>query len=218
MMGLMLKSCLTIPKCVLTSTLRSNVGVALIGTLPDINGIINTHRVSSETKQILNSPNAGGGSINSEAYAMEVLHRHFNARSVTTEMDIKYYNPGWKKCDFITRMSERVGVSVTRALTDKKSNPDTLDVALDRLLVKKLTGLVVSRAGVDPNQSFYKSLLFVWSPDAVSSNIFRSLFQQISESNPLLTQDVNLILVETDEDHLRTDFKQLKSIPYRIRR
>jgi hypothetical protein len=193
---------------------HSGRGIVFYGTLPNITGRINTKFLTDEAKKILNEPNAGGDSVRSEAYAMEVLKKHYHATDVTTEMNIVYYNPGWKKCDFLTTISERVGVSVTRALVDRKINPDTIDIALNSLIVKKLTGLIVSRAGVDPRQSFYKSILFVWSPDRISTNVFKCLFAKIGISNPLLTQDIVLILTEVDEDYLRTDFRNVEGFNY----
>ena len=154
----------------------------------------------------------------SEAYAMEILHRHFGATQVTTEMNIVYYGRGWKKCDFLTCLPvkiepERVGVSVTRALLNPKIHPDDIDAGLSRLLDKKLHGLVISRAGTDEQQSFYYSLLFVWSPDRVSSRLFESLFHQ---ADPSLTEGVILVIVEANETSLRRDFVDNKKVETNI--
>lgn len=165
--------------------------------------------LSPEANLILEEPNAGGSSVRSEAYAMEILKRYYGAVGVTTEMAITYDHPGWKKCDFLTRFpgAGQVGVSVTRALitrTRRPSNPDHLDRDLSLLIHKKLHGLIVSRAGVTNRHAFTRSLLFVWSPDRVTSRVFQHLYHTVDSS---LTDDVQLVIVETDETSLRTDFQ-----------
>lgn len=45
---------------------------------------------TADAKAICDSPNAGGGSENSEAMSFEVLRRCFNAKLVKTEMEIEY--------------------------------------------------------------------------------------------------------------------------------
>lgn len=150
-------------------------------------------------------PNAGGDSQRSEAYAMEILYHTHGARGVTTEMRIKYWSSHWKKCDFITVLPiiGKTGVSVTRALLGR-CDPDDIDLHMARLIRKKLYGLVVSRAGVLEENAFNSSLLFIWSPDRITTRVLQRLFQQMSTD---LTDGVHLVIAETDEHALWTDFR-----------
>ena len=152
-------------------------------------------------------PNAGGDSQRSEAYAMEILYRTHGARGVTTEMRIKYWSSHWKKCDFITVLPGigRTGVSVTRALMAQgRYDPDDIDLYMARLIRKKLYGLVVSRAGVSEENVFNGALLFIWSPDRITTRVLQRLFQQMSTD---LTDGVHLVIAETNEHALWTDFR-----------
>ncbi len=163
--------------------------------------------LGKEAKYILNQPNAGGSSIWSEALAMEVLQRTLGCREVYSEMEIVYFNENWKKCDFITCLrSERIGVSVTRALLIGKlapKNPDDLEICLYHFLQKKIHGLVVSRVGVDERFNFQQSVLFVWSPDRITTRLVKKLFHQLG---PELTENIFLMIAETNSKHLTLDF------------
>jgi len=143
-----------------------------------LNQIIYKKNLSYEAKKILSEPNAGGTSEYTEAYAMEILYVNLDAKSIYTEMNIKYYNEWWKKCDFITNINnQNIGVSVTRAIFTNKYNPDDLDYQISNLLYKKLSGLVIARAGIDSEKnSFNSSILFVWSPNRITSNIVYNTF------------------------------------------
>jgi len=187
-----------------------------------------------EAQQILSHVNAGGNSIRSEALAMQVLHQVFGATTVKTEMQIKYYNEWWKKCDFITRLPEvvscvsevasdnditetsvtsevmltpvgvsvtsevmltPVGVSVTRAAFSGRWNPDDLDSKVANLILKKLYGLVVARAGVSQDQyAFERCLLFIWSPDTITSRLLWYTYHYLTDSS--LKSDTQLVIAE----------------------
>jgi len=213
-------------------------------------------RLSIEATQILNDPNAGGSSDHSEAYAMQILVDVFGARGVQTEMQIKYYNVWWKKCDFITWLSDSVisdsvisdsvisdsvisdsvisdsvinnnntldsvegneilngtnspttpvGVSITRAVFIDKHNPDDIDLKVAKLLTKKLSGLVVARAGTQDGSVFSRSILFVWSPSVLISKLLWHTFHYMTDDS--LKSDVELIIAEyCDEMALVKDF------------
>lgn len=166
---------------------------------------LDVYNLSQETIRILKEPNAGGNSERSEAYAMEFLIKTQGAKNIFTEMEVKYHYPHWKKCDFITTIQkENVGVSVTRLLPPKNLPIDQVDIYIANLLHKKLYGLVVSRAGAVENCVFSQSILFVWSPHPYLTQIFQMTFDYCTD--PSLKEDVKLILVETDESSLRSDF------------
>jgi hypothetical protein len=120
-----------------------------------------TRALGADAERCARSPNAGGRSIVSEALAVEVLARTLNARDVLTEMEIVVWG-GWKMVDFIARVgSTRVGVSVFRAM--KHPHPDLFDQEeADRLMEKKLSGLVIARAGITKRQRHSHALLVSW--------------------------------------------------------
>ena len=162
-----------------------------------------------ETQRILEEPNAGGNSVVSEGLAMEILYRIYDAKNIYTEMEIEYYYDNWKKCDFITTIKgENIGVSVTRILTPLMFNEDKLHMHISNLLYKKLYGLVVSRAGTLDECVFSKSILFVWSPNRVSTRIIKLLFNHCIDKS--LKEDVKLIVAETNESKLRNDFSPIE--------
>ena len=161
--------------------------------------------LSEEAKTILKTPNAGGSSTRSEAYAMEFLVKYFGAKTIKDEMNIKYYHEWWKKCDFITRINDvPTGVSVTRAIFTDRYNPDDLDLKISKLLWKKLSGLVIARAGTSEESVFEQCILFVWSPDKISSNIIYNTFHYITD--PSLKDGIILIIVEASSKLLMWDF------------
>ena len=176
--------------------------------------IIYEKKLCYEAKKILLEPNAGGTSEYTEAYAMQILFENFNAKYIYTEMNIKYYNEWWKKCDFITTINnENIGVSVTRAIFTNKYNPDDLDYQISNLLYKKLSGLIIARSGVEHN-IFNSSILFIWSPNRITSNII--LYTFIYKTDFSLKKNIKLIIVETNFKNLVTNFKNIDNFNYII--
>ncbi len=161
--------------------------------------------LSPEALTILNNPNAGGSSNKSEAYAMEFLMKEYGASTIKDEMNVRYFHEWWKKCDFITKIdNEQIGVSVTRAIFTCRYNPDDLDLKISNLLWKKLSGLVIARAGVSDDSVFVKSMLFVWTPDRITSNLIYKTFHQYTDET--LKEEVSLVIVEANVKLLMNDF------------
>jgi len=174
-----------------------------------INGVLDLkkHKICDESIHILTVPNAGGNSINSEAYAMQILFKLYNATTIQTEMEIKYLWDNWKKCDFITRIgNQNVGVSVTRAIS--RFNPDDDDVYVSKLLYKKLSGLIISRSGVCENSNFHKSILFIWSPNRIVSNLIHLTF---NKTDYIFKENIDLCIVESNLELLMQDFKHIQN-------
>jgi len=115
-------------------------------------------RLGRDARRVLTQPNAGGNSIRSEVLSMEYLATRFQARDVTTEMEVEYWSPSWKKVDFTCTVGSgegtRVGVSVTRAMGYPSPASFTRGDAR-RLLSKKLHGLVVARVGCNSRHWFW---------------------------------------------------------------
>lgn len=77
-----------------------------------------------------------------QTLSVEYFARRFQAQDVVTEMEVEYWSSNWKKVDYIcTLYGERVGVSVTRAMSYPNPNSFSTEIAY-RLLHKKLYGLV----------------------------------------------------------------------------
>lgn len=162
-----------------------------------------------ESKKLLNLPNAGGSSQKSESLALEVCMNYLNSRGVQSEMEIKYFNEWWKKCDFITwfpcnlfslNNQKKVnkfystGVSVTRAVFTNNYNPDDLDLMVSKLISKKLSGLVVARAGIREEWMFTRSMLFVWSPSHLITKLIIQTFKYGTDKS--INRNVSLIIAE----------------------
>mmetsp|Transcript_3801 Transcript_3801/g.13103 ORF Transcript_3801/g.13103 Transcript_3801/m.13103 type:complete len:180 (+) Transcript_3801:519-1058(+) len=115
-------------------------------------------------------PNAGGSSEVSEVLSMEVLSRLLGPgggsgkRDVVGEMEVTYWSSNWKKVDYLCRLPRRkgfVGVSVTRAMGFPTAEHFGREDA-ERLLHKKLHGLVVARQGLCEAHAVETAILHVW--------------------------------------------------------
>lgn len=177
--------------------------------IPKLGKFLNVKNLCEETIKLLNEKNAGGNSVKSEAWAYQILRDEFKSEGCTSEMNIKYFHPWWKKCDFITRIDDQpIGVSVTRATFKKNDNPDKLDLRISDLLRKKLSGLVIARAGVSEETVFEKSILFVWSPDHITSKLIDITFNQLTDDS--LKSDVSLVICQTlDSVDIQNDFPEM---------
>jgi hypothetical protein len=93
----------------------------------------------------------------------------FGAKCFLCENEVAYwadecFGTGSKMVDYVCSIAEeRVGVSVTRAMAWPTRRPElyTQEQA-DRLIAKKVQGLIISREAVSERHSFAKSILHVW--------------------------------------------------------
>ena len=118
-------------------------------------------QLSFEAKLILNTPNAGGSSIESEALSFELLKKYLNARLLKTECEVCYFPQGGCITDYVVSMFDTntiVGVSVTRAMKHDGSMFDVSDAM--RLLTKKLR--CVSQSTRNSMLKWHKQILHVW--------------------------------------------------------
>lgn len=180
---------------------------------------------SEDAQKIMDSPNAGGSSIVSEAVSFEILKNDLGAISVKTEMEVSYWSDHWKRCDYITRINgENVAVSVTRVAYAPGKQLDR-EMALE-LYSKKLYGLVVARAGimVDPipaNMSewgppfdnkeqspdgYMKSILHILCRNQGEVDLLQNLYAELSEE---LKSDIGVIInvITGDTDWVFTNRK-----------
>ncbi len=116
--------------------------------------------VEEGTVRLLNTVNAGGSSVFSEAFSFEVLGRCESAALIATETEISYDVDG-KKTDFSTDIdSVRIGVSVTRAVNFPFDSPFTVSDA-QTLLEGKLADILVSSANVSAGDAWQKQILAI---------------------------------------------------------
>jgi hypothetical protein len=116
--------------------------------------------LSPGAREILADGNAGGSSVLSEVFAYEVLERCESALLLKTETEIEYDQPG-KLTDFLAELAtEKIGVSVTRAMGFPFDAPYTMMQA-DTLLSDKLADILVSSANVSDADRWRKQILAV---------------------------------------------------------
>lgn len=159
--------------------------------------------LGADAARCAQSPNAGGRSVVSEAVAVEVLARTLNARDVLTEMEIVVWG-GWKMVDFIARIGgTRVGISVTRAM--KHPHPSLFDQdEADRLVEKKLSGLVVARAGITKRQRHSHAILMIWCETAEIEKMVVRAFERVV-ADPTYDEVALYTIVATDSPWLFYD-------------
>ncbi len=115
--------------------------------------------LTKDSKRILNTPNAGGSSIESETLSFEILKRYYNAKLLKTEMEVPYWPEGGSINDYVVYLFECViGVSVTRAMNFKSGIISAEDAK--NLLVKKLKGIYQSSR--NSLIKWDKQILHVW--------------------------------------------------------
>lgn len=147
--------------------------------------------LSSDAKKIYLEENAGGNSENSEALSMNILGNLYGAKDVCTEMSIEYFDPNWKKCDFLCTMyNQNWGVSVTRAM----SYPDPKDFTredAERLLRKKLWGLIVAKQGIVIKDDYLKSILYIWCETPRTAGFILDAYSELDDE---LRDNIGVIL------------------------
>ena len=122
-------------------------------------------------QRMMATPNAGGSSGISEAFAFEELARCEHADLLHTVTEITYATTG-KITDLeVQTMGHKLGVSVTRAVAFPFGAAYTLDAATT-LIKRKLTDIQTSSANVAPVDTWDKQILAVlaWD-DAVADTV-----------------------------------------------
>ena len=140
-----------------------------------------TAGLSTASKRMLETPNAGGNSIWSEVISLEMLSGMYGAALLRTELEI-LYGCHSKITDFSVQiMGHHIGVSVTRAM--KFRGIFNADDAI-RLMKKKLNGVVRSTRGVIREHRWEKQILHVFAEcDYVADTIRRIYDTEIEEED-----------------------------------
>lgn len=103
-----------------------------------------------DAKRSLSVENAGGQSEISEMYSIDYFTQLYNAKHIILETEVNYWIDS-KMVDFIAIIgTEKVGVSVARAMGFPSAKDFTYDNAKN-LINKKILGLLVARNSVVKN-------------------------------------------------------------------
>jgi hypothetical protein len=177
-------------------------------------------------RRILDSPNAGGNSIWSEALSFEVLNAMFGAKLLctgsfvdllllsyfithhffqifftVTEMQICYFPMGGKITDYsVSIFNQPIGVSVTRAL---KFHGEFCDADAIVLLTKKLYGVNESSRLVSDPHRWKKQILHVWAENVKVAHTLTRVWKQMDASLIANT----MVLITVTEHNARFIFK-----------
>lgn len=146
--------------------------------------------LSFEALRILNTPNAGGNSIVSEALSFEFFKKYTNAKLLKTEMEVEYFPEGGSINDYVMSIFGHViGVSVTRAMKFM-GNEFSIEDA-EQLLSKKLKGIV--RSTRNSLLKWEKQILHVWVMSEETANVLEIAWAFLDPA--LRTNTVLLITV-----------------------
>lgn len=153
-------------------------------------------RLTQGAQVMLATPNAGGSSAISEAFAFEVLALCEGATLVKTETQITYLPPTSKKTDILVSIDgQQVGVSVTRAVSFPPDAGYPLTPQRIAFLEGKLDDILVSSANVQPPDRWVKQLLVVMAQGDEHAATLRAAWQQI---DAMSKADTVLYVVVTD--------------------
>lgn len=146
---------------------------------------------STETRRIINTPNAGGSSLESEVLSFEVLKKFFGAKLLMTEMEVPYFPMGGSINDYVVYLfGSIIGVSVTRAMKYENEDLFSMDDA-NHLLTKKLNGICQSSENSLVNWD--KQILHVWVMNERNSDILLRAWKDLDKD--LKTNTVLLITI-----------------------
>ena len=132
-----------------------------------------------KAEESLAIPNAGGNSEYSEAVSIS-LFRLVGYYSFVLENQVKYCLHS-KMIDFVSYYkTKRVGVSVTRLFGFPRCRDIPFE-EVDRLLRKKLYGLVVARNCVAKCHKFVNCVLHIFTPSIDAALMAYHLFPQLTQ-------------------------------------
>ncbi len=150
--------------------------------------------LSVGAQEILADGNAGGSSVLSEVFAYEVLERCESAALLKTETKINYDVEG-KLTDFLAEMdAEKIGVSVTRAVSFPFDSDYSMSAA-DALLESKLADILVSTANVSDSDRWQKQILAVLAYGPAHADTLASSYAGLAAN---IKSDTLLYVIVTD--------------------
>jgi hypothetical protein len=152
--------------------------------------------LTADGARMMATPNAGGSSGMSEAFAYEQLARCELAPLLKTETEIVYDITG-KITDLeVTIDGHKIGVSVTRAVAYPFGQPYTLSAATT-LLMRKLEDIQASTMNVSAADRWEKQILAYMAFDDQATTM---LDQAWTMMDPVIKGDTILIVTTTHGD------------------
>ena len=137
---------------------------------PDDRGLL-----TPGARRLVETPNAGGSSGLSEAFAYEQLARCEMAALLKTETEIVYDTPG-KITDMLVSIdSHKIGVNPVRAFGYPLGTPYDLASA-QTLITRKLRDIRESTANVSAGDRWEKQILLVFAWDDQAADIVRQVW------------------------------------------
>jgi len=153
-------------------------------------------RLTQGAQTMLATPNAGGSSGISEAFAFEVLALCEGASLVKTETQLTYVPPTSKKTDILVSIAgQLVGVSVTRAVSFPPDAGYPLTPQRIAFVEGKLDDIIVSSMNVQPPDRWVKQLLVVMAQGDEHAATLRAAWEAIDATSKA---DTVLYVVVTD--------------------
>ncbi|KAJ3300322.1 hypothetical protein HDU76_006117 [Blyttiomyces sp. JEL0837] len=179
---------LTIPTTTTTST-----------TSPLINQLLSHFALSDSAKRVLETPNAGGDSIISEALSTEIITRLIfpYAKLAATEMEVKYFPMGGSMTDYILQVKRGAEFRYTNTTTNTNNN-DNVNIAVSvtrafgynrrytladatRLMHKKMNGVIFAGRNLYVPEKVDKHILHVFVPDGKVAKLVRIAYGKLEE-------------------------------------
>lgn len=162
--------------------------------------------VCPDGKRSIEIVNAGGKSEISEMFSIDYYAKKYNAYDTLMEMEIEYWID-YKMVDYICTIDEiRIGVSVARAMGYPNPDKFTYEKA-QRLLYKKLYGLIIARNSVVKKQSFYRSILHIWCQSETIAQLLKEAYENINDDEYLDVKGILVLqLTVCDDEQLYKNF------------
>jgi hypothetical protein len=175
-------------------------------------------KLSTMAKKILKLPNAGGNSKESEALSAQILRKQFDAKGLTSEMEIQYWSENWKKCDYKTTIDNiTVAVSVTRLVPFRinmispnekltgiiLSSKERLKNQVVKLYEKKLYGLVIARSGMLNIPDFMVSILHILCRTNDEVDMLNEVYNELSDE---LKSDIIVLISKVSGNNINKMF------------
>jgi len=133
--------------------------------------------LSEGGQRIFETPNAGGNSVASEVMSFELLKTLYNAQLLRTEMEIDYEFANWKITDYSIKVNgQNIGVSVARAM--KFGGEFDMDDA-ERILTKKLSGVIDSTRNACGQDKWQKQILHLWAQYEGTVDVLRRCYDKV---------------------------------------
>ncbi|MCP4444630.1 MAG: hypothetical protein GY811_04695 [Myxococcales bacterium] len=154
-------------------------------------------------RRIIGDGNAGGSSVLSEVFAFEMLKRCEAAELLKTETQISYDSQG-KLTDFLAEIdSEKIGVSVTRAVGFPFDDPYELAQA-SSLLEGKLGDILQSSENVSADDRWRKQILAVLAYAPEHADVLAQAWETIDATTRADTI-VHIMVTNGQDDFIYCD-------------